>query len=156
MMFASGPGHDTHACRIALSSAFKTLYAAAMNGFLLVALGGAIGASMRYGVGLAFTAHGGVSGAWATLFVNVVGSFILGALMGWLASRELALENTLWLLVGVGMMGAFTTFSAFSRDTVDMFMTGDVMKAVLFASLNMAGAIASFAVGLLALKRLLS
>jgi len=127
-----------------------------MNGILLVALGGAIGASMRYGVGLAFTAHGGVSGAWATFCVNVLGSFALGALMGWFASREVGLENTLWLLVGVGMMGAFTTFSAFSRDTVDMFLAGDVMKAVIFASLNMIGAIAAFAIGLLALKRLLA
>jgi CrcB protein len=127
-----------------------------MNGFLLVAIGGAIGACMRYGVGLAFTTHGGVSGAWSTLFVNIVGSFVLGALMGWFASREAGIENTLWLLVGVGMMGAFTTFSAFSRDTVDMFMTGDVMKGVVFAALNMSGAIAAFAIGLVALKRLLT
>ncbi|MEM7330201.1 MAG: CrcB family protein [Pseudomonadota bacterium] len=127
-----------------------------MNGFLLVALGGAIGASMRYGVGLAFTEHGGVSGAWATLFVNVVGSFILGVMMGWFTSREPALETTLWLLVGVGMMGAFTTFSAFSRDTVHMFMTGEVMKGLVFAGLNLLGALAAFAVGLLALKRLLA
>jgi len=127
-----------------------------MNGFLLVAMGGAIGASMRYGVGLAFTEHGGVSGAWSTLFVNLVGSFILGALMGWFSSRELAIENTLWLLFGVGMMGAFTTFSAFSRDTVHMFMTGEMMKGLVFAGLNMVGALAAFAVGLLALKRLLA
>jgi len=125
-----------------------------MNGFLLVAVGGALGACMRYGVGLAFTAHGGVSGAWATLFVNVVGSFILGALMGWFAGRDGGVENTLWLLVGVGMMGAFTTFSALSKDTVDLFMTGEVMKGLVFAALNMTGAIAAFAIGLLALKRL--
>ena len=115
-----------------------------------------MGASMRYGVGLAFTEHGGVSGAWATLFVNVVGSFILGVLMGWFTSREFALENTLWLLLGVGMMGAFTTFSAFSRDTIHMFMTGELMKGLFFAGLNMVGALAAFAVGLLALKRLLA
>lgn len=127
-----------------------------MNGFLLVAIGGALGASLRYGIGLAFTDHGGVSGAWATLFVNVLGSFVLGALMGWFASRELALENTLWLLVGVGMMGAFTTFSAFSRDTVHMFMTGELIKGLVFACLNMIGALAAFTVGLLALKRMLA
>lgn len=127
-----------------------------MNGFLLVAIGGAIGASMRYGVGLAFTEHGGVSGAWGTLFVNVVGSFILGLLMGWFTSREIALENTLWLLFGVGMMGAFTTFSAFSRDTIHMFMTGELMKGLVFAGLNMVGALAAFAVGLIALKRILA
>ena len=127
-----------------------------MSGFFLVALGGAIGAMMRYGVGLAFTQHGGVSGAWSTLFVNVVGSFVLGALMGWFASRNVAMENTLWLLVGVGMMGAFTTFSAFSRDTVDLFMTGEVMKGALFAGFNLVGALAAFAFGLLALNRLLA
>ena len=127
-----------------------------MNGFLLVAIGGAIGASMRYGVGLAFTEHGAVSGAWATLFVNVVGSFIHGALMGWFTTREPALENTLWLLVGGGMMGAFTTFSAFSRDTVHMFMTGEVIKGLIYAGLNMVGALAAFTAGLLALKRLLA
>lgn len=127
-----------------------------MNGFLLVAIGGAIGASMRYGVGLAFSEHGGVSGAWATLFVNVAGSFILGAMMGWFTSREPVLENTLWLLVGVGMMGAFTTFSAFSRDTVHMFMTGELMKGVVYAGLNMVGALVAFTAGLLALKRLLA
>ena len=127
-----------------------------MNGFLVVAIGGAIGASMRYGVGLAFTEHGGVSGAWATLFVNVVGSFILGALMGWFTTREPDLENTLWLLVGVGMMGAFTTFSAFSRDTVHMFMTGEMVKGLVYAGLNLLGALAAFTAGLLALKRLLA
>lgn len=127
-----------------------------MNGFLLVAIGGAIGASLRYGVGLAFTEQGGVSGAWATLFVNVVGSFVLGALMGWFTTREPDLENTLWLLVGVGMMGAFTTFSAFSRDTMHMFMTGETMKGVVYVGLNLIGALAAFTAGLLALKRLLA
>lgn len=127
-----------------------------MNGFLLVAIGGAIGASLRYGVGLAFTEHGGVSGAWATLFVNVLGSLILGALMGWFTTREPDLENTLWLLVGVGMMGAFTTFSAFSRDTMHMFMTGEMVKGVVYIGFNLIGALAAFTTGLLALKRLLA
>lgn len=127
-----------------------------MNGFVLVAIGGAIGACLRYGVGLAFTDHGGVAGAWATLFVNVVGSFILGALMGWFAAREPDLESTLWLLVGVGMMGAFTTFSAFSRDTVDLLMNGEVVKGFVYAGLNMVGALTAFAAGLIALKRLLA
>ena len=125
-----------------------------MNGFLLVALGGAIGATMRYGLGLAFTTHGGVSGAWAPLCVNVVGSFLLGGLMAWFASRDLAIENAIWLFFGVGMMGAFTTFSAFSRDTLHMFMTGEVTKGMIFIALNVIGALAAFAVGLLVLRRL--
>lgn len=130
-------------------------YRAMMNGFILVALGGAVGASMRYGVGLAFTTHGGISGAWATLFVNVVGSFVLGALLGWFSARGPNLEDSLWLLVGVGMMGAFTTFSAFSRDAMDMIFSGDLVKATAFIALNMIGALAAFALGLVALKRVL-
>lgn len=127
-----------------------------MNGFILVAIGGAIGASMRYGVGLAFTEHGGVSGAWATLCVNLLGSLVLGALMGWFTTREPAFENTLWLLVGVGMMGAFTTFSAFSRDTIHMFLTGETVKGLVYVGLNVTGALAAFAAGLFAVKRLLA
>ena len=76
--------------------------------------------------------------------------------MGWFASRELAFENTIWLLVGVGMMGAFTTFSAFSRDTVDLFLSGELAKGLVYIGLNMTGAIAAFAAGLFALKRLLA
>jgi CrcB protein len=66
------------------------------------------------------------------------------------------LENTLWLLFGVGMMGAFTTFSAFSRDTVQMFMDGEVWRGALYAGLNMVGALSAFAAGLFALKRFLA
>ena len=127
-----------------------------MNGFLLVALGGALGAMMRYGVGLAFAAQDGVSGIWATLTVNLAGSFVLGAMLGWFAMRDLAFETTLWLLVGVGMMGAFTTFSAFSRDTVDLFLAGELIKGLAFAGLNLVGALAAFAGGLIAFKRLLA
>ncbi|MEO0608233.1 MAG: CrcB family protein [Pseudomonadota bacterium] len=127
-----------------------------MTSFLLFASGGAMGACLRYSDGLAFTQHGGVSGAWATLCVNLLGSFILGALMGWFAAREPDLESTLWLLVGVGMMGAFTTFSAFSRDTVEMFLSGDIAKGMIYAGFNLIGALAAFAAGLLAFKRLLA
>ena len=127
-----------------------------MNGFLLVALGGAIGASLRYGVGLAFTQQAGVSGAWATLCVNLVGSFCLGVLLSWVSSRDLALDHALWLFFGIGMMGAFTTFSAFSKDAMDLLMTGEVLKGTIYIGLNLIGALSAFAVGLLAARRLLA
>ena len=118
---------------------------------LYVALGGAIGASLRYCAGLAVG-----SGAQATLFVNVAGSLALGVLMGWLTTRTAESGNVLMLFLGVGLLGAFTTFSAFSRETVHFFVQGEVLRGAVYAGVNMAGAIAAFAVALLATQRVLS
>ncbi len=122
-----------------------------MNGFLLVALGGALGACMRYGAGLTFG-----NGAQATLFVNIAGSFAFGLLAAWGASRNMLIENALWLLLGVGVLGAFTTFSAFSRETVQMFTEGAALKGLFYAGGNMVGALAAFAAGLFTLGKLLA
>ncbi|MEO1643061.1 MAG: CrcB family protein [Pseudomonadota bacterium] len=121
-----------------------------MNVFY-VALGGALGASLRYGAGYTFG-----SGAQATLFVNVFGSLLLGLLTGWLTSRDPAGQSTLYLFIGVGILGAFTTFSAFSRETVHFFMNGDVLRGAIYAMANMTGAIAAFAVGLFLLRKVLA
>lgn len=121
-----------------------------LNGFLLVALGGALGAMLRYGTGLAFG-----NGAQATLFVNIVGSFALGLLTAWGVSRDYPAENAIWLLVGVGVLGAFTTFSAFSRETIYMLMNGDYLRGLMYAGANMVGALGAFAAGLFALRKLL-
>ena len=126
-----------------------------MNGFLLVAIGGAIGASLRYGAGLAFSQHGGVEGAWATLFVHVVGCAILGGLAAWIANRGPAGTDFVWLLLGVGILGAFTTFSSFSRDAIDMLMAGDALKGIGYIAANMIGSLAAFALGRLAFRRLI-
>lgn len=85
-----------------------------MTNVLLVALGGAIGSVGRYGVGLAAARLFGVAFPWGTLIVNVVG----GLAMGLLAARTGPAEENLRLLLGVGVLGGFTTFSAFSLDTV--------------------------------------
>ena len=85
---------------------------------LQVALGGALGAVLRYQTGGAVARWLGPSAAaafpWATLAVNVTGSFAMGLLAGWLARHDGA-EG--WrLLLGVGLLGGFTTFSTFSLD----------------------------------------
>ena len=77
-------------------------------GAVLVFFGGGAGALLRYGVGKA------VDGAAATLLVNVLGCFLMGLLAGWLMGRE---NGESWrLLLGVGLLGGFTTFSAFALD----------------------------------------
>lgn len=123
---------------------------------LLVALGGAIGASARYGVGLAVSSQGGVEGYWATLIVNVVGSGAIGALAVWLSTKGALAEQGLWLLVGVGVLGAFTTFSSFSKDAVDLMLAGEAVRALVYISSNLVLSIAAFAAVFLSLRSALS
>lgn len=87
-----------------------------MMNLLLVAIGGAAGAVARYGVGLGAARWLGLAFPWGTLAVNVVG----GLAMGVLAARVGPEQETLRLALGVGVLGGFTTFSAFSLETVKL------------------------------------
>jgi len=81
---------------------------------LLVALGGAVGAVARYGVGLGAARWLNAGYPWGTLVVNVVGGLAMGVLIARVGPEQ---EN-LRLALGVGFLGGFTTFSAFSLETV--------------------------------------
>lgn len=95
----------------------------------LVAAGGAVGAVARYAVAIALTGH--TSGfPWATLLVNVLGSFLIGVLATWLLSRGTPADVLRWLLL-VGFLGAFTTFSSFSLDTLTLLQQGEWLRALL-------------------------
>lgn len=111
-----------------------------MNRLLLVAAGGAVGASARYAVSGAVTAFGGIPAG--TLVVNVLGSFLLGLVM--YDSVYLgALGPETRVLFGVGVLGAFTTFSTFSYESFALLEEGD---AALFAGnvlLNVAACLAA-------------
>jgi CrcB protein len=85
-----------------------------MSQMLLVALGGAVGSVARYSVGLAAVRLLGTGWPWGTLAVNVLG----GLAMGLLAARTGAEQENVRLLLGVGALGGFTTFSAFSLETM--------------------------------------
>ena len=85
--------------------------------FLLVGLGGAVGSVARYGFYRLLPAPVG------TLGVNVIGGFLMGLLVGWLALKGNDTESSR-LFVGVGVLGGFTTFSAFSLDAVQMMSRG--------------------------------
>lgn len=85
----------------------------------MVALGGAIGASLRYLAGAFFLRLLGPAFPWGTLFVNVFGSFLMGVLIVWLAKRNIV-GTELRSFLATGLLGGFTTFSAFSLDVATM------------------------------------
>ena len=125
------------------------------SGFLqhsvLVALGGALGAWLRYMVGLAWARSIGAAPAaafpWATLTVNLLGSLAMGLLTGWLAGSGQGSES--WrLLLGVGVLGGFTTFSAFSLDVVSLAQRGAIGTAILYGAISVVGSIAGLVAGL--------
>lgn len=90
---------------------------------LFVALGGALGAVGRYAVSLGVKTASGFP--WATLSVNLLGSLLMGLLLGWLA-RQSAQQETLRLFLAIGVLGGFTTFSAFSLDMFTLLEKRDL------------------------------
>ena len=111
-----------------------------------VGLGGMIGALLRYGVGLALQSwHAGPFPA-ATLAVNAVGCLALGYLLGSQASNP-GVSDGLYLFLGVGLLGAFTTFSAFGAETVGLVQDGNLSLALASVGLNLGLGFAAVLVG---------
>lgn len=100
-----------------------------MKMLLAIAGGGAVGALLRYWVSLGMHGLLGRDFPWGTLTVNVLGSFLMGWLSFWLLARQAAPEWRGLLLIGG--LGAFTTFSAFSLESLHLLEQGQVGKAGL-------------------------
>jgi CrcB protein len=114
--------------------------------FLLVMVGGAVGSAGRYAVGKATLGAFGPDYPWGTLAVNLIGGFLMGLLAGMLA-RTGGSEHSR-LLIGVGVLGGFTTFSAFSLDTVTMIERGQWGVAVAYALVSVVGSVIALFGGL--------
>lgn len=115
-----------------------------MQAFLLVAAGGALGAMARYGAGLITLALGWSAFPWATLCVNVAGGLAMGALAGWLGEGGHALR----LLLGVGVLGGFTTFSAFSLDVLRLIESNQIAAAAAYVLASVVISIGACWIGL--------
>ena len=121
----------------------------------LVALGGGAGAVLRYQAGRALTGLLGpatvASFPWATLVVNVVGSLAMGLLAGWLA-RHGAASETWRLLIGVGLLGGFTTFSAFSLEMMLLIERGQPSTAFAYAAISVLAGVTALYIGLIVMR----
>jgi CrcB protein len=104
-----------------------------MYHLVLVAFGGGIGAGLRHLVNFAALRLFGPGFPWGTMAINVAGSFAMGVFIEFLARRFGGTSNELRLFVATGILGGFTTFSAFSLDFAFLWERGDVMPAFGYA-----------------------
>ncbi|MFN4019753.1 MAG: fluoride efflux transporter CrcB [Erythrobacter sp.] len=121
---------------------------------LNVALGGAVGSALRYHVGRAVSGLAGPGNTfpWGTLSVNIIGSLAMGVLVGWLARGTTPAHTgeSVRLLIGVGFLGGFTTFSAFSSELVTLVHRGQPGLAAGYATASLIAGMAAVIIGLVA------
>jgi fluoride exporter len=103
-----------------------------MNHLLLVAAGGAIGAGLRHLANLAALRLFGPNFPWGTMGINILGSLAMGIFIEMLM-RRVGTSNELRLFVATGILGGFTTFSAFSLDFVVLYERGAMGQALVYA-----------------------
>lgn len=123
-----------------------------MTSFFAVALGGAIGASARHGLGLAMLRVFGPGFPVGTLLANVIGGFLMGVLMGWLMRASPDNANIIRLFAGVGVLGGFTTFSAFSLEAMRMLEDKAIGQFAGYVGASVVLSIAAVALGLFLMR----
>ena len=124
-----------------------------MSNLLLVLLGGAAGAGLRYEAGRLALRQLGPGFPWGTLAVNLIGGLAMGLLAGTMAGEAMT-SRPAWFLIGVGLLGGFTTFSAYSLDLFLMLERGQAGLAFAYGLGSAAGALALLALGYWAARAL--
>ena len=120
-----------------------------MTSYLVVFLGGGIGAALRHGVNrlaMAMFGHGFPAG---TLIVNVLGSLAMGLLIGALAAVPGGTSHHLRQFLATGILGGFTTFSAFSLDALTLWERGQYAIALAYVAATLCLSLAAVAAGFL-------
>lgn len=120
-----------------------------MYPFLLVGAGGALGAIARYGFASIAGRLGPMSFPLATMLINITGSVAMGLFIGLMARLLPAWQEEARLLVAVGILGGFTTFSSFSLDAIVLIERGELLQAGLYVLLSVVVCLIGLYLGLL-------
>ena len=118
-----------------------------MTRFALICLGGAFGTGARYLLGGVVARWAGPDVPYGTLLINVLGSFLIGVVQQ-VGLTSLLIPDTLRLVLAVGVMGGFTTYSSFSYETIRLLEAGSWMAATLYVVLTTALCLACCVAGL--------
>ena len=124
-----------------------------MNQVLAIAGGGAIGALLRYWVSSGVYLLAGRDFPYGTLVVNVLGSLLMGFLYIWLLERTLG-GVAMRAFVLIGLLGAFTTFSTFSMETLNLMEAGHIGRAILNTLMSVVLCIGAAAMGVMLARQL--
>jgi fluoride exporter len=121
--------------------------------YLIVFLGGGIGSMLRHAVNVLCARGPGTAFPFGTLAVNVTGSLAMGLLAGYFAFKGDAAQG--WrLFLMTGILGGYTTFSAFSLDAAVLYERGEIGLAALYVAASVAASIAGLFAGLLLMRQL--
>jgi CrcB protein len=116
-------------------------------GYLIVFLGGGVGAALRHGINLASARALGTAFPYGTLIINITGSLVMGLIAGYFALKGDASQH--WrLFFTTGILGGYTTFSAFSLDAALLYERGAVGMAAVYVIASVALSIAGLFAGL--------
>ena len=126
-----------------------------LTNIFLIAAGGGIGAVSRYIVTVFAAGRLGTAFPWGTMSVNLLGSFLMGALMMGLLQTRWEMSETCRMLLTVGFLGGFTTFSSFSLETLTLLMNHNFLLAGANIFVNCAGGILAAFLGMTAVRALM-
>lgn len=124
-----------------------------MTRVLAIAAGGAVGALLRYWTSTAVHSRLGTAFPYGTLAVNVLGSLLMGFLYIWLIDR-MAAGPALRAFLLIGVLGAFTTFSTFSMETLNLMEAGHPARALANVLVSVIVCVAAAGLGVLAARQL--
>ena len=117
-----------------------------LNGLIFVMLGGALGAGLRYGLSVWALQALGAGFPWGTLIVNLIGGLLMGLLAGAVLREGPGIP--VHLLIGTGILGGFTTFSAFSLETAALVEGAQIGMALVYALASVIGSVLLLFMGL--------
>ncbi len=116
--------------------------------FLLVGLGGAMGAMSRFALTLGYVYGIRIEGFWATMSANIIGSFLMGVAVIAIYGDQPISTNSVAAFVMTGFLGGFTTFSAFSLDSINLIQSGRVAMGSAYIALSVVLSIAALLLGM--------